>query len=325
MVVPAIERHPRVSRVALEVFLWLDVRQRVRRYDLFLCERHGPEAAAMSLGAAPVVGGEAPIEHFPHRVLLALAATAPVRRRVVILGGALFPQGQEGQVDLEVGLSCRGDQDAGSRVVDPLERVPGEPVLRVLMAQRDGQLLGPFGIAGPGAEYVSDARNLLLAPRGTERLLRLRQRQVIDQAQSISRSQGLHFMLAVGVEDGKLDLVATGGPGKIDALLLALVAYDELASSVYRRQDDHERGHHALQLLAVTMEQKERTLLVQQQVVQVGDELPALQAELGVDSRDRGAEKLLPGGIRQRKAPGQHPPHAADACVDDRRLALAVR
>ena len=140
----------------------------------------------------------------------------------------------------------------------------------------------------------------------------------------MARGQGTDFVLAVGVEGGKVEVERIGGVGEINGLLLPLVAHHQFAALVRRRQDDDQSGNHAFQFLAVAMGQKEAAWLVEEQVVEVGFQLLFLQAEFLLDLAYRLLQENVPVGIGQREAVRLQFPDAANAGIDDGLLTLAI-
>ena len=170
----------------------------------------------------------------------------------------------------------------------PFERVPGEPVLGVLMVERDRPASGPSRPAahsrrsGPIRSTCSESRGAAMA------FFDFRQRQVVDQAEAISLPERADLVLAIGVEGGEVDVErAARRPPEIDRPLLPLVPDHELAPLVGRREHDDQRRDHPVELLAVAMGQEEAPRLVEQQVVEVALQLLLLQPQLVLDLGDR--------------------------------------
>ena len=234
-------------------------------------------------------------------------------------------EGQERQVGPAPRLSGRLGEDARLDPVRALERVPGQAVLGVLMVQGDAQLLGRLLVGRPFPDERDDRRDVLRVARRRQGLLRLRQREVVDQAEAIPLLERPDLVFAVGVEGGVVDVERVAGrPAEVDRPLLPLVADDQLAPLERRGQHDDERRDHPVELLAVAMGQEEAPLLVEQQVVEVALELLALQPELFLDLADDLLDDPVPVGVLEAEAVRLHPPDAADLRVDEGLLALAV-
>src|SRR5271157_4680005 len=101
---------------------------------------------------------------------------------------------------------------------------------------------------------MSDSFDVLRVARGGDRLLGLCQRQIVNQAETVSLAQRANLVLAIGIEGREVRLKrAILNAAEIDRLFLTLVPDDELASFVGCRWNDDQGCDHAIELFAVTM------------------------------------------------------------------------
>lgn len=90
-------------------------------------------------------------------------------------------------------------------------------------------------------------------------------------------------------------------------------------------EHDHQRGDHAVELLAVAMRQEETAGFIEEQVVEVAVEFLLFETQLPLNRLHRRREVLRPVGIGEREPVRVQLPDAPDAGIDERLLALAVR
>ena len=218
------------------------------------------------------------------------------------------------------------EQHLRPRPVDPFQLVDRQPVLRVAVIERDGQLLRT-GIVPPLGEQSADrrrgravrgSRNPLLAARSG-------QRDVVGQAQPEPAAHRPDFVLAVGVERGITQLVPRRRTREDDLVLPAVVRHDQLAPFVFRRQGDHQRGDHPIELLAVAMRQEEAALFVHEQLVEVGRQLAVFEPQGPLHVLEDGSDEIVPLRVGQLKLAGVEFPNAPHVGIDHRFRPLAIR
>src|SRR5208337_2323194 len=165
-------------------------------------------------------------------VFVVPATMASIAITAVVLRRARFPERQQCQVGLTVHLPRGFREDSSLDPIHAFEFVPGKPVLRVLMIQRDGQF-SYCVVLRPFTEKRSDSFDVLRVARGGDRLLGFGQRQIVNQAETVSLPQRANLVLAIGIEGREMRLKrAILNAAEIDRLFLTLVSDDELASFV---------------------------------------------------------------------------------------------
>src|SRR5262249_48948731 len=146
----------------------------------------------------------------------------------------------------------------------------------------DGQLARRrFGlILRPVAQQAGDCGDVCGTAWRPDGLLRLLQRQVIDEAQAVSPAKGPDLVLAIRIEGSVVEeKTAVAARAELDRLLLPLVPDHELAPHVGGRQDYDQGRNHPVQLLAVTVGQEEAAPLVQEQAVEMALQFLALESQ----------------------------------------------
>ena len=131
-------------------------------------------------------------------------------------------------------------------------------------------------------------------------------------------------MRAVGVEGRPAQLEPGGGAGKRDLVLPAFVPDHQRSAFVRGRQGHDQRGHHRIQPLPVTVRQEEASLLVEQQLVEMGGELAVLEPKALLHLQEDRLDQRLPLRVGQIEMCGVHLPNAAHVRVHKGLRALAV-
>ena len=131
-------------------------------------------------------------------------------------------------------------------------------------------------------------------------------------------------MRAVGVEGRVARLEAGGRAGERDLVLAALVPDHQLSAFMRGRQGHDQRGHHRIEPLPVAVRQEEASLLVEQQLVQVGGEPALIEPQALLHLVDDRLDQGIPLRVGQLELRRVHLPDPAHVRVDQRLRPLAV-
>src|SRR2546427_1987518 len=106
--------------------------------------------------------------------------------------------------------------------------------------------------------------------------------EVIDQANAVTLGNRPHLMLAIRVKRRKTQF-GNLRPAHVNRNLPSRVAYDQLTTTVCRRETDDKRAKHASGLFGVSMRKKESAQVIHKEFVELGRNRKALAAESGDD------------------------------------------
>ena len=266
------------------------------------------------------------IEHLVvHFFPILVIGFVPVIGVPEVIHGAGLVDVEDGGVQRVIRPPGRPYQDPTHRGVGILQHGERQALLAVVMLQKPDQLVAGSGRCLPVLELDGDplllrAEVRRVPPRRSRGPL---QDQVVDEDDTVAGGYRPGLVDAIRVERCEGELGGLFGVQSDDGLPF-LVADDQFTSGACHRQRQHQRGHHSVDLLGISVWGEEPARLIHQQLVRVRGRALGRAAESRCGPCDDLRQGVVPRAAGHLHLRRIDLPAGANRAVHERQLAAAV-